>query len=59
LETQIEVCQSVKLLTDEDAARLLEQAARVGRLIGGLIHYRKQKTDHGDEPEVAARDLPP
>jgi four helix bundle protein len=59
LETQVEVCRDVKLLADDDSKRLLEQAAIVGRLIGGLIHYRKRKTDQGDEPEVTDRDLPP
>ena len=59
LETQVEVCRDVKLLADDDSKRLLEQAAIVGRLIGGLIHYRKRKTDQVDEPEVTDRDLPP
>lgn len=43
LETQVEVCLSVKLLPETDAQQLAKQATTVGRLIGGLIHYRKQK----------------
>ena len=51
LETQIEVCLSMKFLTETDAQRLMKQAAAVGRLIGGLIHYRKQKEDERTNPK--------
>jgi four helix bundle protein len=51
LETQIEVCLGVKLLSEADGRRLMKQAMVVGRLIGGLIHYRKQKEDHEAIPK--------
>lgn len=51
LETQIEVCVGAKLLPCADAKQLMAQAAIVGRLIGGLIHYRKQ-TESLDPPSA-------
>ena len=47
LETQIEVCVDAKILPIAVAKQLMAQAAIVGRLIGGLIHYR-QRTEAGN-----------
>lgn len=51
LETQVEVCVGARLLAQPEAKQLLGQAEIVGRLIGGLIHYRKQ-TESLDPPSA-------
>lgn len=51
LESQIDVCFSTQLLSKEDAERLQLQSSLLGRLIGGLIHYRKQKEDERINPK--------
>jgi four helix bundle protein len=55
LESQVEVCLDAKLLPETDVQQLLGQAAVVARLIGGLIHYRKQKEVEVLKPEKPAR----
>lgn len=53
LESQVEVCLSTRLLSKTEADRLNFQSALVGRLIGGLINYRRNRqtsTDSADRP---------
>jgi four helix bundle protein len=45
LETQVEVCLRLDIIPAEDAHSLNERMALVGRLIGGLITYRKSRPD--------------
>lgn len=45
LMAQFEVCRKMNSFTPEDSLRLLEQTSLVGRLIGGLIRYRKNRLD--------------
>ena len=45
LETQVEVCLRLDIIPAEDAHSLNERMALVGRLIGGLISYRKSRPD--------------
>ena len=45
LETQIANCTKVGFLSSADACLVIEQSNRVGRLIGGLIRYRKSRLD--------------
>ena len=45
LETQVEVCLRLDIIPTEDAHSLNERMALVGRLIGGLITYRKSRPD--------------
>jgi hypothetical protein len=42
---QFEACRNMNSFTQEDSLRLLEQTSLVGRLIGGLIRYRKNRLD--------------
>ncbi|MEY4086762.1 MAG: hypothetical protein RLZZ405_950 [Verrucomicrobiota bacterium] len=42
---QLEACQNMNSFTPEDSLQLLEQTTLVGRLIGGLIRYRKNRLD--------------
>jgi four helix bundle protein len=53
LESQVEVCLATQLLPQKEAERLNLQSALVGRLIGGLINYRRNRqnsTDGEDSP---------
>lgn len=53
LESQVDVCLSTGLLSQEEAAALQLQGSLVGRLIGGLVSYRRAKLasdDGGDQP---------
>lgn len=53
LESQVDVCLSTQLLSQTEAERLNLQSALVGRLIGGLINYRRNRqssTDGEDSP---------
>ena len=53
LESEVEVCLSTRLLSKTEADRLNFQSALVGRLIGGLINYRRNRqtsTDSADRP---------
>jgi len=43
LETQLTICRTLGSLDAEDSLRLLEQTSIVGRLLGGLIRYRKER----------------
>ena len=45
LESQIDVCQRTGLIKIEDSRNITEQMVLVGRLIGGLITYRKSRPD--------------
>ncbi len=45
LESQIDVCQRTGLIKIEDSRNITEQMVLVGRLIGGLIAYRKSRPD--------------
>ena len=45
LESQIEVCHRADLIETGDSRNIAEQMALVGRLIGGLISYRKSRPD--------------
>lgn len=45
LIAQFEACRKMNSFTQEDSLRLLEQTSLVGRLIGGLIRYRKNRLD--------------
>ena len=45
LETQVEVCLRLDIIPAEDAHSLNNRMALVGRLIGGLITYRKSRPD--------------
>ena len=45
LESQIDVCQRTGLIKIEDSRNITGQMALVGRLIGGLITYRKSRPD--------------
>ena len=45
LESQIDVCQRAGLIEIEDSRNIADQMALVGRLIGGLITYRKTRPD--------------
>ena len=45
LEAQFEICRSMDFFSSTDAIRLLEQTSIVGRLIGGLIRYRKNRLE--------------
>jgi len=45
LIAQFEACWKMNSFTQEDSLRLLEQTSLVGRLIGGLIRYRKNRLD--------------
>lgn len=45
LETQVEVCLRLDIIPAEDTHSLNERMALVGRLIGGLITYRKSRPD--------------
>jgi four helix bundle protein len=45
LESQIDVCQRAGLIEIEDSRNITDQMALVGRLIGGLISYRKSRPD--------------
>ena len=43
LETQLTICRTLGSLDAVDSLRLLEQTSIVGRLLGGLIRYRKER----------------
>ena len=45
LESQIDVCQRTGLIESEDSRTIADQMRLVGRLIGGLIAYRKSRPD--------------
>lgn len=45
LESQIDVCLRAGLIEDEDSRSIAGQMTLVGRLIGGLIAYRKSRPD--------------
>jgi four helix bundle protein len=45
LESQIDVCLRAGLIETGDSRNITDQMALVGRLIGGLISYRKSRTD--------------
>lgn len=45
LESQIEVCMRADLIDAKDGKSIAGQMALVGRLIGGLITYRKSRPD--------------
>jgi len=45
LESQIDVCLLAGLIETEDSRNIADQMTLVGRLIGGLISYRKSRTD--------------
>jgi len=45
LEPQIDVCQRAGLIETEDSRNIVGQMSLVGRLIGGLITYRKSRPD--------------
>lgn len=45
LESQIDVCQRAGLIESGDSRNINDQMAMVGRLIGGLISYRKSRPD--------------
>ena len=45
LESQIDVCQLTGLIESEDSRNITDQMSLVGRLIGGLITYRKSRPD--------------
>lgn len=45
LESQIDVCLRAGLIEVEDSQSIADQMALVGRLIGGLIAYRKSRPD--------------
>lgn len=51
LESQVEVCLEAELLPEADVRQLLAQTAVVGRLVGGLIHYRRLKEDEVAKPK--------
>ena len=48
LESQVDVCLSTGLLSREEAAALQLQGTLVGRLIGGLVRYRRAKLASDD-----------
>ena len=48
LESQVDVCLSTGLLSQEQAAALQLQGSLVGRLIGGLVRYRRAKLTSDD-----------
>jgi len=48
LIAKVEACQTMNAFTPEDALQLLEQTSIVGRLIGGLIRYRKSRLENED-----------
>ena len=45
LESQIDVCLRAGLIVAEDSQNITDQMRLVGRLIGGLIAYRKSRPD--------------
>ena len=45
LESQVDVCQRAGLLAADDGRDISAQLSLVGRLIGGLIAYRKSRPD--------------
>lgn len=45
LESQMDVCQRAGLIEVEDSLNITDQMRLVGRLIGGLIIYRKSRPD--------------
>lgn len=45
LESQMDVCQRAGLIETTDSRNIADQIALVGRLIGGLIAYRKSRPD--------------
>ena len=45
LESQIDVCLKADLIETGDSKNIADQMALVGRLIGGLISYRKSRPD--------------
>ena len=45
LESQTDVCLRAGLIEAEDSRNITDQMALVGRLIGGLIAYRKSRPD--------------
>lgn len=45
LEAQFEICRRMDFFSSAEAIRLLEQTSVVGRLIGGLIRYRKNRLE--------------
>lgn len=45
LESQMDVCQRAGLIEAEDSLNITDQMRLVGRLIGGLIVYRKSRPD--------------
>lgn len=45
LAAQFEACRRMNAITQVDSLRLLEQTSLVGRLIGGLIRYRKNRLE--------------
>ncbi|MFN5655631.1 MAG: four helix bundle protein, partial [Verrucomicrobiota bacterium] len=45
LESQIDVCLRAGLIEVEDSRSIAGQMTLVGRLIGGLITYRKYRSD--------------
>jgi four helix bundle protein len=45
LESQIDVCLRAGLIETGDSRNITDQLALVGRLIGGLISYRKSRPD--------------
>ena len=45
LESQMDVCQRAGLIEVEDSLNITDQMRLVGRLIGGLIVYRKSRPD--------------
>ena len=49
LESQVDVCLSTRLLSKEEAESLTLQSTLVGRLIGGLILYRKNRQSASED----------
>jgi len=45
LESQMDVCLLAGLIEAEDSLNITDQMRLVGRLIGGLITYRKSRPD--------------
>ncbi len=45
LETQLAICIKAGFLRESDVLIVSERCTRVGRLLGGLIRYRKSRPD--------------
>lgn len=45
LDAQVEVCSEIGILSSDDALRLIGRIGEVGRLLGGLIKYRRGLPD--------------